>query len=50
MLPQISGLQICEKIREISNVPILFLSAKGTTSDRIEGLKKGGDRLFSKTF
>ena len=50
MLPQISGLQICEKIREISSVPILFLSAKGTTSDRIEGLKKGGTDYLVKPF
>ena len=50
MLPQISGLQICEKIREISTVPILFLSAKGTTSDRIEGLKKGGTDYLVKPF
>jgi two-component system alkaline phosphatase synthesis response regulator PhoP len=37
MLPQVSGLELCEKIRLASDVPILFLSAKGTTADRIAG-------------
>lgn len=50
MLPKISGLELCEKIRELSDVPILFLSAKGTTSDRIAGLKKGGTDYLVKPF
>jgi two-component system alkaline phosphatase synthesis response regulator PhoP len=50
MLPKISGLELCEKIREFSDVPILFLSAKGTTSDRIAGLKKGGTDYLVKPF
>ena len=50
MLPQVSGLEICEAIRKISEVPILFLSAKGTTSDRIIGLKKGGTDYLVKPF
>ncbi len=50
MLPKISGLELCEKIRELSDVPILFLSAKGTTADRIAGLKKGGTDYLVKPF
>ena len=50
MLPQVSGLEICEAIRKISEIPILFLSAKGTTSDRIIGLKKGGTDYLVKPF
>ena len=50
MLPHISGLQICESVRETSTIPILFLSAKGTTADRIEGLKKGGTDYLVKPF
>ncbi len=34
MLPEVSGLTICKEIRKYSRVPILFLSAKGTTQDR----------------
>lgn len=50
MLPQVSGLELCEKIRLASDVPILFLSAKGTTADRIAGLKKGGTDYLVKPF
>ena len=50
MLPNVSGLDICVAIRKNSEVPILFLSAKGTTSDRIIGLKKGGTDYLVKPF
>lgn len=50
MLPNVSGLEICDEIRKYSNVPVLFLSAKGTTADKIEGLKKGGNDYLSKPF
>ncbi|NCA22099.1 MAG: DNA-binding response regulator [Crocinitomicaceae bacterium] len=50
MLPNVSGLDICVAIRKNSEVPILFLSAKGTTSDRIFGLKKGGTDYLVKPF
>lgn len=50
MLPHFSGLEICQSIRKHSNVPILFLSAKGTTSDRIVGLKLGANDYLSKPF
>jgi two-component system alkaline phosphatase synthesis response regulator PhoP len=50
ILPQVSGLEICAEIRKISRVPVLFLSAKGTTSDRIAGLKLGGNDYLPKPF
>jgi two-component system alkaline phosphatase synthesis response regulator PhoP len=50
MLPEVSGLDICREIRRHSAVPILFLSAKGTTEDRIAGLKLGGNDYLSKPF
>jgi len=50
MLPQVSGLEICSEIRKTSRVPVLFLSAKGTTSDRIAGLKLGGNDYLPKPF
>ncbi|MDC3252733.1 response regulator transcription factor [Crocinitomicaceae bacterium] len=50
MLPNVSGVDICRLIRRKSHVPILFLSAKGTTSDRIEGLKAGASDYLPKPF
>jgi two-component system alkaline phosphatase synthesis response regulator PhoP len=50
MLPQVSGLDLCTEIRKSSKVPILFLSAKGTTSDKIAGLKLGANDYLSKPF
>lgn len=50
MLPEVSGLDICREIRNHSSVPVLFLSAKGTTEDRIAGLKLGGNDYLSKPF
>ena len=50
MLPGVSGINLCKHIRAVSNVPVLFLSAKGTTSDRIEGLKAGGNDYLPKPF
>lgn len=50
MLPEVSGLDVCTEIRKFSSVPILFLSAKGTTEDRIAGLKNGGNDYLPKPF
>lgn len=50
MLPEVSGLTICKEIRKYSKVPVLFLSAKGTTQDRIAGLKLGANDYLPKPF
>lgn len=50
MLPEVSGITLCKEIRKVSSVPILFLSAKGTTQDRILGLKNGGNDYLPKPF
>lgn len=51
MIPKIDGYDVCESIRlNDTETPILFLSAKGSAEDRIEGLKKGGDDYLSKPF
>jgi len=50
MLPEVSGITICKEIRKYSNIPVLFLSAKGTTQDRITGLKTGGNDYLPKPF
>ncbi len=50
MLPGVNGIDLCRQIRKSSNVPVLFLSAKGTTIDRITGLKAGGNDYLPKPF
>ncbi len=51
MLPEMDGLAVCEHIRlENPDIPILFLTAKDDTSDKIEGLKKGADDYMTKPF
>ncbi len=50
MLPEVSGLDVCRTFRTVSKVPILFLSAKGTTIDRIAGLKLGANDYLPKPF
>lgn len=50
MLPDMDGFQLCAKIRETSNVPILFLTAKITDLDILTGLNIGGDDYILKPF
>lgn len=51
MLPEVSGLEICEQIRLINmDVPIIFLTAKDASSDKINGLRKGADDYITKPF
>ena len=50
MMPGLSGLRTCEEIRKISNVPVLFLTAKAQESDKLIGLMAGGDDYLSKPF
>lgn len=51
MLPEMDGITVCENIRVQNNtLPILFLSARNSGADRIEGLKKGGDDYLTKPF
>ena len=50
MLPEVSGFDLCKEIRMISEIPILFLSAKGIASDRIHGLKLGANDYLAKPF
>lgn len=50
MLPGISGIRVCEELRKLSTVPILFLTAKSQESDKTIGLMAGGDDYLSKPF
>jgi two-component system, OmpR family, alkaline phosphatase synthesis response regulator PhoP len=51
MLPEMNGFDVCEQIRkENTTVPLLFLTAKGSSSDKIQGLKLGADDYLTKPF
>ncbi len=50
MMPGMDGIQMCKKIRETSNVPIIMLSAKGADLDKIMGLGVGADDYVTKPF
>lgn len=50
MLPNVSGFDLCKALRQHSSVPVLFLSAKGTTADRVTGLKLGANDYLVKPF
>lgn len=51
MLPEMNGFDVCEQIRkENTKIPILFLTAKGSSSDKIQGLKLGADDYITKPF
>ena len=50
MMPGMSGLRTCEEIRKVSNVPVLFLTAKARESDKLIGLMAGGDDYLPKPF
>ena len=50
MMPDGDGLQLCQRIRRVSNVPIVMLSAKSNIPDRVQGLKIGADDYIGKPF
>ena len=50
MLPKMDGLEVCQQIREFSDVPIIMLTAKGEDMDKILGLEYGADDYITKPF
>ncbi|MBQ2453831.1 MAG: response regulator transcription factor [Lachnospiraceae bacterium] len=50
MLPKLTGLEVCQQIRETSDVPIIMLTAKGDDMDKILGLDYGADDYITKPF
>ena len=50
MMPGMDGLEMCRKIREFNNIPIIILSAKSTDLDKIMGLSTGADDYVTKPF
>lgn len=49
-MPEMDGLDVCREIRKVSQVPVLFLSARDEEIDRILGLEMGGDDYVAKPF
>ena len=49
-MPEMDGLEVCRRLRQTSNVPVLFLSARDEEIDRILGLEIGGDDYVTKPF
>ena len=50
MLPQLSGIEVCRRIRQTSDVPIIMLTAKDDVSDKVMGLDMGADDYMTKPF
>ena len=50
MMPELDGLEVCRRIRQTSQVPILFLSSRAEEVDKILGLELGGDDYMAKPF
>lgn len=50
MMPGMDGYQLCTKLREVTNAPILFLSAKGQDADKTLAFSSGGDDYLTKPF
>ena len=48
MMPEMDGWQVCREIRRVSNIPIIMLTAKGETFDKVLGLELGADDYMVK--
>lgn len=50
MMPDIDGFEVLKKIREVNDVPVIMLTAKGEEDDRVKGLELGADDYITKPF
>lgn len=50
MLPDLSGVEICRRIREMTNIPVIFLTALSKDQDKVQAYRSGGDDYLSKPF
>ena len=50
MLPDMDGMEICRKVREVSDIPIIMLTARDEIKDKVEGLDLGADDYMTKPF
>lgn len=49
-LPDVDGIKVCQSLRQVSNVPIVMLTARDAVSDRVRGLDAGADDYLAKPF
>ncbi|TGE35537.1 response regulator transcription factor [Desulfosporosinus fructosivorans] len=49
-LPDLNGFDLCRKLRRTSNIPVLFLTARSSETDKVVGLELGGDDYLAKPF
>ena len=50
MLPNVDGFEVCKKVREVKNIPIILVSAKKEDIDKIRGLGLGADDYMTEAF
>jgi len=50
MLPELSGIEVCRRVRKVSDIPIIMLTAKDDISDKVMGLDMGADDYITKPF
>lgn len=50
MLPELNGIEVCRRIRQVSNVPIIMMTARDSVIDRVSGLDHGADDYIVKPF
>lgn len=50
MLPELSGIEVCRRLRQTSDIPIIMLTAKDDVSDKVMGLDMGADDYMTKPF
>lgn len=50
MLPKLNGFEVCQRVRQVSNIPILMLTAKEDEADKVHGLALGADDYVTKPF
>ena len=50
MLPEMDGMEICQKVREVSDIPIIMLTARDEIKDKVEGLELGANDYVTKPF
>ena len=50
MMPKLDGWELCSRIREVSSVPIIMLTARGQEADKVRGLQMGADDYVAKPF
>ncbi len=49
-MPGMGGIALCQRIREVSNTPVIFLTAMGAEADKVKGLRAGADDYIVKPF